>query len=276
MKINTATRFPYPVLSAVTNDYNNGSFSVEYYVDENPKTGKLKINYEVSLKESGIESLVASKQAEAGLFVTCLDTFFSRMYALTLPTGSIEIPDGTLRGKVLLRPLIYTTREIPEYSNGNLNEEYLDMKLTFTKGALLAIGSECTINVGHEKLAPMESIFNLAVNPTVPDAEIRVDADCEKITIHCGKDVYHTICNLRLTKKGKDILINSVYLPAVMEVLSILKDGTQGLHEKKWFNVFNAKCEHLSIDYTSGSLLDSAQKLLKAPISRLNSIGEDL
>jgi len=84
------------------------------------------------------------------------------------------------------------------------------------------------------------------------------------------------INNLRGTKIGQSILLNSIYLPAVMDVLSHLKDGVTGFAGKKWYKVFNAKCEHLHIDYKTGNFLEDAQKLLKSPIGNIKSIGEEL
>lgn len=276
MKLNNETRFPYPVLNSQTGDYKQGNFSLSLQVEEMPDSDKLKINYNVTLDEPVLLKYVENKSALAGMFVTCLDTYYNRILQFDGMKGTLEFPPGTLRGRTSVKPLICAVQNIHEYSNNNLHEEYGSKVWDFKNGSLLAIGNELIINVGREKLAPMESIFTLAVNEDIKDGEIKVDTDRDNITIHSSSTTYQTINSLRGTKIGQSVLLNSIYLPAVMEVLSQLKDSGSAFFEKKWFKVFNAKCEHLGIEYSNGNFLEDAQKLLKSPIGKLKSIGDEL
>lgn len=275
MKINNETRFPYPVLSPQTGDYKQGDFSVDIIIEE-VTNGKLKMRYTVSLKEPSLEKEVEGKSAAAGIFVTCPDTFYSKITFLNDMSGALEFAPGTFKGRCIVRPLVFAIETISNYANNNLHDEYDGIVWDFPKGALLAIGSEFVLNVGHEKLAPMESIFTLAVNEELVEEEIRVQPDGNMITIHCSSTTYGIINNLRGTKIGQSVLLNSVYLPVVMEVLSNLRDNESVFTDKKWFKVFNAKCEHLGIVYANTNMLEDAQKLLKFPISKLKSIGDHL
>lgn len=276
MKINNATRFPYPVLNAITGDYKEGNFSISVFIKETPSSGKLKVDYTVSLQEKKLPVQIENRNAVVGLCVTCLETYYNQVTVLDKMNGSLEFAPGQLKGRVSIRPMIWSINEIKNYSNDNLHDEYENVTWDFKTGSVLAIGNELIINVGHEKLAPMESIFSLAKNSEVPAGEIKVQADCDNITIHSHPDTYQTINNLRGTKIGQSILLNSIYLPSVMEVLSHLRDGESNFIGKKWYRVFNAKCEHLHIDYKSGNFLDDAQKLLKSPIHKIKSIGDEL
>jgi hypothetical protein len=276
MKLNNETRFPYPVLNSETSDYKQGNFSISLRIEEVPDKGRLKIDYEVSLEEAALVKEVQHKTAIVGIFITCLDTFYNRITTLDGMNGSIEFPAGTLRGRTSVKPLLCAVQKISSYSNNNLNEEYGNNTWDFQPGAILAIGNELVINVGREKLAPMESIFTLAVNDDMEEGEINVETHSDNITIHSSQITYQTINSLRGTKLGQSILLNSIYLPVVMEVLSHLRDDESSFIEKKWFRVFNAKCEHLGINYSNGNFLEDAQKLLKSPISKLKSVGDEL
>lgn len=276
MKLNNETRFPYPVLNSQTDDYKDGNFSLALKIEEVPVSGKLKINYEVYLDEAALLREVEGKAAIMAIFVTCLDTFYNRITVLDGMKGSIEFPAGILKGRTTVKPLVCATQKISGYSNDNLHEEYGNGAWEFENGSLLAIGNELVINVGHEKLAPMESIFTLAVNDDMREGEIKVQTDSENITIHSSMITYTIINSLRGTKVGQSVLLNSIYLPVVMEVLSHLRDDESSFVEKKWFKVFNSKCEHLGINYSSGNFLEDAQKLLKSPISKLKSVGDEL
>jgi hypothetical protein len=276
MKLNNETRFPYPVLNSQTGDYKQGNFSLTLRIEEAPVSGKLKINYEVYLNEAALLNEVEGKAAIMVMFVTCLDTFYNQITVLDGMKGSVEFPAGTLKGRTTVKPLVCATQKISGYSNNNLHEEYGNEAWEFQNGSLLAIGNELVINVGHEKLAPMESIFTLAVNDNVGEGEIKVQIDSDNITIHSSTTTYQTINSLRGTKVGQSLLLNSIYLPVVMEVLSHLRDDELSFADKKWFKVFNSKCEHLGISYSNGNLLEDAQKLLKFPIGKLKSVGDQL
>ena len=276
MKLNNETHFPYPVLNSQTGDYKQGIFSLALRIEEVPGNGRLKINYEVSLEEAALVKEVERRTAVMGMFITCLDTFYNRITVLDDMNGSIEFPAGTLKGRTSVKPLVCAVQKISGYSNDNLHEEYGNRTWEFQNGSILAIGNELVINVGHEKLAPMESIFTLAVNEGMKEGEIKVETHSENITIHSSQITYQTINSLRGTKVGQSVLLNSIYLPAVMEVLSHLRDDESSFAEKKWFKVFNAKCEHLGINYANGNFLEDAQKLLKFPISKLKSVGDEL
>jgi hypothetical protein len=67
------------------------------------------------------------------------------------------------------------------------------------------------------------------------------------------------------------VLLNGIYLTAVMDVLAILKDG-DGIYEgKRWHTVFAAKIQHLGINITTGDILENSQTLLQSPFTRIQS-----
>ena len=210
MKIDNETRFPYPVLSDVTGDYKFGHFHISAVVEERPANGKLKMDCTVSITEQTVQQQVVKKSAVMGVFVTCLDTYYNKLIELEDMKSSVEFAPGTLRGRVILRPLIWAIRDIQGYSSDNLHAEFGDGPWHFEKGSILAVGNEIVVNVGHEKLAPMESIFSLAINKEVAEGEIRVQSDNDKITIYCAQETYQTVAGLRGTRTGQSILLNSI------------------------------------------------------------------
>lgn len=276
MKINNSTRFPYPVMSDFTGDYKKGEFSFSAIIEERPGNGKLKMDYTVTIDEPKLFHNVQAETAVAGIFINCPDVYYNQLISLESIKGSLEFGPGQLKGRVSIRPFIWAKDSINGYLNNNLHEDYGSVSWDFQPGSVLAIGNEVVINVGHEKLAPMESIFSLAKSAEVPEGEIRVQTDRDTITIFTDDQTYQLLNLLRGTKEGRSVLLNGIYLPAVMEVLSHLRDGYANFTHRKWFRVFNGKCEHLGINYKTGSFLEDAQKLLKAPIKKIKIIGEEL
>ena len=120
----------------------------------------------------------------------------------------------------------------------------------------------------------METIFSIAKSDDVPDCEIRLQMEGHKIKILANTNTYNKIKTLRGNKVGKTVLLNSIYLPAVMGVLSSLKDDYDTYQDKRWFRVFNSKCEHMGINISSSDILRDEQKLLESPLGIIMSTKE--
>src|SRR5512147_2609048 len=74
---------------------------------------------------------------------------------------------------------------------------------------------------------------------------------------------YKSLADMRNVAAARPILLNAVYMPAVMDVISRLQNGGGGLESRKWYRVFKAKCDDLAIDPADRgqSPLSLAQKL---------------
>lgn len=276
MKINQLTRFPYPVLEPYTDDYVNGLFSVGIDISESLKSGGLQIRYEIQLTEQKLNEWVASGVAKAVIFVTCLETYYNQMHEIRMPRGSLEIGKGELAGDVVLLPLLVLARDVRGYSNENFNPDYSGMDFDLPESAILAIGDDYVVNAGREKLAPIESIFNLAIDNSVPVNQCSVFLEDEKITILAEEKTYHSVYNIRNTTAGKSIILNSVYLPVVMEVLSAIQLDPGPYQDRHWYKVFSAKCTYENINMENPELLRDAQKLLKSPLTKVISVMHEL
>ena len=276
MKINRLTRFPYPVLENDTNDYVTGDFSVGIEISESVKTGGLLIKHDVLLTEEEINKLVSKNIAKVCLYVTCLETYYNKLHKLSGLVGSFEIGKGLLSGNVTVLPLVVLTEDIENYSNNNFHEDYENLGFQLDEGSILAIGEDYLINVGREKLAPIETIFDLAVSDAVPPGQYSVNLDMEKITILAEKTTFDSIYNIRNSSPGKSIVLNSIYMPVLMEVLSVLQQDQGPYQDKRWFKIFQAKCVYENINIENTELLKDAQKLLKSPFKRVIQVMNEM
>lgn len=265
MKLSEETRFPHPVLSDDTGDYSLGTFEFELAVAEVPERSEVALDHNIKLAEPQLEHFIAEGLAGIGIFVTCRDTYFSQLYTLGLEPSRFSFPAGSLVGRVLIRPLIWARRHIAKFSLAACHEEFGKGEIEFDAGAILALADEVVINVGREKLAQIESIFSLAKSSGLADGEFSLDLDDDKIKILVAESAYERVNALRHASHGKPIILNSVYLPAIMQVLDMLKPGG-GLYEgRRWHKVFTAKCDFFRIDIGNPDLWEDAQKLLERP-----------
>jgi hypothetical protein len=271
VKIDNDMRYPHPVLNENTGDYRTARFSIEFEVNETFSKDQLRLDYLFVLIEQAIFQLVREKRAAIGVFVTCRKTYFLRLVTLDPMANYFDFAPGQLRGRVTLRPMIWATENLSEFNSDNLHEEFAGTSWDLPQGAILALAEESVINVGREKLAPMATIFSLAENPDVPEGETAIDLGQDKIVINASGATYHAITELRaLNPQTQVVLLNSVFLPAVMEVLANLRDGgTSQFSDRRWFRIFSAKCDHLNINMENSDVLKDAQKLLKSPFGKI-------
>ena len=272
MKISSLDSFPWPVLRDNSDDYSSGAFTVTIESAENMKTGALSIRYSMKTSEDYIASLITEGLASRALCITCLETFYNQVKNVTLSDGVIEIEKGQLSGTVNILPVVVLTNDIDEFYSNSFHAEFGTESLQLKAGALLAIGDVYRINVGREKLAPIESIFSIDRLDTVSPGRFQVSLEFEKITIQAEKTTYNFIHLLRNTGYGQNILLNSVYQPALMEALYNVSQDDSAYSDRRWFKVFSAKCTHLDINPDTPNLLADTQKMFKTPFNRLFSL----
>lgn len=270
MRITKQTRFAHPVLSSETQDYKEGGFSVKLKVKESRSTGKISVEYDAEVTEPSIKQLLIDGKASLHLFVVCLRTYFNELKEINLDTGEIEFTKGELRGTVVFRPIVCAKENIPDHPPTNLHSEFSSIAWSFKKADVLALGEESTYEVGLDKLAPIETIFNLVMKPEIEPGMTAIILDEDKISICADQKTHDGIHRMRNTQDGKLALLNAVYLPAVIAVLTGIKDSGQNAYQDlQWFSVFSAKCVSLGINLENTNPHIDAQKLLQAPLGFL-------
>lgn len=272
MRFSEETRYPHPVLSSGTGDFSAGEFDMDFTVHENPGTGSLTLEHSTTLTENAIRDLVGEGKAAVGCFVKCQDTYYSELLTLAWPEGRTDFEPGKLLNRVSLRPLVWMKCDIPEWDPGTVHPEF-EPPVALKHGDIIAIGDEHIISVGQAKLAPVESIFELDSSPDIPEGVLRIDLERDRITILVGEKTHETILLLRGQAQGKPVVMNAVYLPAIMEVLDALRDGGDQYEGFRWYTPFMARCDFKGIDPAAEkSLLESAQLLLDSPAQLLSQI----
>lgn len=275
MRLSSETRFPHPVLGPETGDFTAGELDMDFTLVEHRQTGALALGHRITLTEPDIRQLVETGRAEAGCFVRCADTFFAELRRMSWPEGSSDFAAGKLLNRVSLRPIVWLVEDIPDWDPGTINPEFAP-PVALDRGEIIALGAEHVISVGQAKLTPIESIFQLDRSPDVPEGTLQVDPDRDRITILAAPGTYETIRVLREQARGPQVVMNAVYLPAVMEVLDALRMSDDAYQGRRWYQTFRAKCDAKGVDPSAdSSILESAQKLLNGPAGMLAALVAD-
>ena len=275
MRIPENTRFPHPVLGLDTGDFVVGEFSVQIEVIENRFTGAVTLEHAITLTESGILALVESNKASVGCIIKCADTFFSDLRQIAWSTGKTDFTPGLLLNRVSLRPIVWLKTDLNEWNPGTIHHEF-EPPLSLNNGDIVAIGEELIFSVGQAKLAPIESIFDLVRSESISEGMFEVDTTGHRIALLVNEKMFRTLAQLRSITDGPEILMSSIYMPAIMEVLDALRNTDQSYEHLRWYQPFLAKCDLKGVRLESNmSILEAAQILLERPVARLSKlIGE--
>ena len=269
MKFSTDMRYPHPVLSESTSDFAVGRFECSFE-QNSTKTGELRLSSNIDVTRPSLRSLIAEQRAALGFYIVCRPTFFNVLQEVHFGHGEQYFALSDLFGMVQIRPVIWTLVAIDSFIDEDFDADF-GRSIAVAKGAILALGAEFRFSVERQKFRPFETIFDLAKSTATAEGIVEVDPDGERITLRARDKTFQEISNMRNTKDGRILLLNGVYLPAVMEVITQLQASRQSFATRKWYRVFMAKCDEAGIDLASEntSPFKAAQTLLNRPLLKL-------
>jgi len=266
VKINDRMRYPHPVLSEFSSDYSTGELTASF-THQTTKDGQLCLIADLKLSSDDLTKLIADQRAAVGYFIVCNQTYFNKLQSASVGASESFFNIDQLHGSVTLRPVIWTLREIENFSSPLIDAEFGD-DIVIRKGSIIAMGPEFRMSLDPRRFKPFESIFEIAQSDEVDPGAIEVDTDREKITIFAEPKTYAGIVNMRNIGQGRMVLLNAVYMPAVMDVIARLQTGDKSVTSRHWYRVFAAKCDEVGINPAdqSASPLAMAQRLLREPL----------
>lgn len=274
MKLNHHMRYPHPVLSEHSGDYVNGEFVCAF--EQNLTAGgELRLVANLQIANDALTELITGQSASAGYFLVCRRTYFNHLQEAPLGRSEKFFDATCLFGSVTIRPVVWTLRKIDGLTSPLINPEF-GKSVTVGKGAIIALGPEFRFSMDQKKYKPFDSIFELALSETVADNTVAVDHDQDRITILARDETYKSIAAIRDMNRGKDMILNTIYLPAVIEVISRLQTGGINVESRKWYRVFKGKCDDLGINPADPNVspLALAQQLLRGPLRKTISLME--
>lgn len=276
MKIDNHMRFPYPVLGPLTKDYNDATFEFrDIEVKENRESWEVTVNGNLHIEQSKVEELVLKDEAFCYVYVTCGNTYYSLFEKINFGKFSFTLPPGSVRGKVEIRPIIFTNKDNIKFDSGIVNEEFGE-NINLPAFKPIAIGYAATFEAGYEKLVPMESIFKLIKTSDIDVGTFSVKLDGQSIDILASPEIHEIVSKLRVNDKTRNILLSSLYLPCCMEIFKALA-AEDFPDSYRWVRIMKAKCEAYGIDYKNKEdYLKNAQKLLSNPLSLLEIAVKEL
>lgn len=262
MRLNDIMRFPHPVLSEITTDYVSGAFRYNFS-HQIMADGNLKLYSLLSIENEKLSQLIKDGKIAVGYYLICSDTFYDELHITPKVESEIIIPAGKLFGRVVLRPIAWTTVDDVDLSSDALDPEF--GSIIIPKGAIVALGLEHSFSMDPKKFQPIESIFELSKSEAAIPGVFLTDIESNKIKIIVENKMFDQIFHFRIGGYKK-ALLSCLYLPVLVEVLSRMTEEDEG---KRWYQTLKAKADELGLDIKLESLtaLQCAQQLLKEPIN---------
>jgi hypothetical protein len=266
VKLELDARFPHPVLTSDADDYLAKGIDWNITAKEVPSTGAVQLEGDLDVLHPGFLALIHAGKLASGLQVVCLDTYYIRFHKTGTGNISLRIEPGALLGSVSVRPMLFAVEDLELPSEG-MNPEYGDSPIAIVAGDVAGYGDEAKFVVGLEKLAPLESIFTLVRNPEIEESRFELDSSGQTVKIHVSSRLFDELEAIRGTATVRNVLLSAVYLPCIIELLSIAASDPPS--DARWFRVFSHRCEHLHLKLDGKDLAKTAQSLLGNPLGLL-------
>lgn len=274
MKLSNDMLFAHPVLSTYSDDYQTGLFDCNFEVQLDDETVSLEV--ELTLNCLDLEQLVEDGAAGTGFFLICPRTYLNRQIEMAPGKATHDFKASQLFGTVQIQPVIWSKEARPGWKSKYLHREY-SQGVDLPDATVLAVGEEQRFSVDRAQLKPFETIFALAISDEVPAGQFRIDTGESKIRILADRKTKETIEEMReVGETGRSVILNSVYLPAVTEVIRQLGGDDSPFADQPWHRIFTAKCDAAGIVLEGCVPLDAAQQLLNSPFMRIDGAKEDL
>lgn len=272
--------YPYPVLSAERDDYNeNCEFDISFKEDEITVDDKyINIPAECALKCNALLNAIGEGNAAIVVVINSPAAFYRRSFEFEKNEFSkiLHIPKFDVKKDVHFRGYILAKNDFDVLRcNDELNALYFhgftprDIK----KANILAEGQERIIPIDDSELEkPISSIFSIRKN-TVSDAEIESNFDIdEKIVVFLSERLNQLYYDTKDFNNGalhrylNGIIVYPVLVEAIAKMCEYYAGTGVDYSEKRWFRAIDHKLSEATINlaesYSDCSYTELADKLL--------------
>ena len=266
--------YPYPVLSAATDDYKDGQFTFKVQQELGIREVILKINLE--LKNESLSELIQADKAEFVVHIECPYTSYREALRFQDTEYVRKISEKNLNGKVSVCAFLVAKVNIKNYINKSWNEVYKGLAFDLERGSILAIGGQYDLNVikEMENLAKVPSIFTTCRSAADNEEEMKIDIADHKIAITLSSEGFQNYKLLAAMPQVIPVLHSMLILPALIYVFeTLLREGTEDFETRRWFRVLEKTLAKDKISLNQDTLnsipsYELAQKLLDLPIQK--------
>lgn len=277
MRFDPTISLGYPVLKQLTPgqdilemDYPKKTFEPSLVtVMSKDRPDVLVVEYEIGLTVNDLKELIDSGLAQVRMEVNCERTFYRESFVLDPVEGSIEMTATHLRGTVEYMVMIVSTSSF-QFSPQSAHEDYQGLKFSIKKNQVLALGAPLVRVVDKDQYKKVSAIFQLARDKSVKEGEFRVLTEQDYVVIQLHPNTYEQVSVGQSIPKRRLLVVNSLFVPVLIQLLHNLKDSPDARGDWKWEQIILEKLSDNDFDLkNSDSIPDYAQRLWGNPLLEL-------
>jgi hypothetical protein len=278
MKINPNRFFPYPVLFHKNENYKESVFLFSFEEKDLIITNEfVKIEYSIFINDRKVLDLIKEGYLEVLVHIECTRTKLRKLFDCHIGKGSIEkIPLKDINGVIEVLPLIVVKKEIVDYYNENLSDEYRDYRFDYQLGNIFGYSDMIKIDIDKDikEFMNLNSIVSILKDETTDKPGHKIDVMDHKIKISVPSKEYHLYNSL--TKSSRYLVVTHamMIIPAIALAISyIQKDSEEDIRYFRWYKVLSKKLEELDYIIDSQHFKNEqpfliAQEILDYPIQK--------
>lgn len=268
--------FPYPVIIAGGNYYENSSFVSNVKQQFDGYNVKLKLS--VTLDNSEMEEYIKKGSAIYAHHIECPQTCFRKIIKTKSADIECILKDTDVCGIVEICSFVIANEDIEKYTNKSFSSLYRGWKYDIEKGCILAVGNQynLTINKQRDDLANTSSIFSVIPNSNQAEPYISYNINSQKIIIMMPQITFNQYANIQDYIDIQPVIHAMIIVPALSYALSELINSADHLYEYedyRWFKGLKKACKKLGIELNEETIklvdiIKLPQQLLDSPITK--------
>lgn len=284
MRYDANKAFPHPVLRPLidggqSSDFPGYGFQTTVAPRVSPDGSNIELEVRFDITQPDIVRAVEGGQARFSVLAYCSTTYYRMHFGSAEPHLVATIPAGHVDRTVEVRPSIVVTTEMDRYRPTGLHDELASRMFHVQAGGLLAQDHTVRFPASREFLGPITSIFQISPDPNQPRGKFDIRfGDPVQIVVHPDDNLKLAVA--RHMSEKRSVIMNSVYLPAVIALLGeAVQYGPDGTDER-WYEVVRFKMDSVELDWEELlegriNLWSAAQMLLDQPSRHLDFMKDE-
>ncbi len=268
--------YPYPVLVAGNDSYEDCTFTsdADYAIDAH----NVRLTLCAETDNSMLNEMIKKGSVKYAHHIECQQTCFRKLVLSDESRCEEIIHESLLNGLVQICTFLMADEDLVGYANPSFSPDYRGIKFNLDRGCVMAIGSQINITIDKDKedLSRTSSIFSIRRDHDPSHTELQISTSGDKIVVVIPEKTCNQYLNLSSQAMFVPVLHSMVILPALMHVLSELKEAAQtnalyNYEELRWFRGLKKTAAKLGIKFDQDALCQVnafkvAQQFLDTPV----------
>ena len=274
MRFDYNKAYPYPVLREWSSDYPRAEFEVTLRPTRIAKATAMKIDAVFELSDPDLLELVESKRAHYTLLVHAPATQHRSAHTSFKKHFTARFSDGAVAKRVEARGLLVARQDANAFRARGWHADYADQSFNIPAGGVLAEDYPDIWDIDNAEEAPIGAIFYQQPRDDLADGQWACNLDGDRVVLQLSPNDHQRFNNAResiANTADLAIIMNSIYLPALVHVLHMADQEKGSYDDLRWFRSLDARlqaCDRPELG-EGFDRLDDAQDLLEKPFTSL-------